>query len=80
MLCAGRAKTYREIGDQAADLPQDVLARLGGRIHPLKRVIIAPSEKRIRTLIQAIDAGRLDQIDRRLAAGAGDRPGSWSRC
>src|ERR1700677_4731066 len=56
------AKTYREIGDQAADLPQDVLARLGGRIHPLKRVITAPSEKRIRTLIQAIDAGRLDQI------------------
>ena len=56
------AKTYREIGDQAADLPQDVLARLGGRIHPLKRAIIAPSEKRIRTLIQAIDAGRLDQI------------------
>jgi predicted transposase YbfD/YdcC len=56
------AKTYREIGDQAADLPQDVLARLGGRIHPLKRAITAPSEKRIRTLIQAIDAGRLDQI------------------
>ena len=28
------AKTYREIGDQAADLPQDVLARLGGRIPP----------------------------------------------
>ncbi len=56
------AKTYREIGDQAADLPQDVLARLGGRIHPLKRAIIAPSEKRIRTLIQAIDAERLDQI------------------
>ena len=48
------AKTYREIGDQAADLPQDVLARLGGRIHPLKRAIIAPSEKRIRTLIQAM--------------------------
>ena len=56
------AKTYREIGDQAADLSQDVLARLGGRAHPLRRRIIAPSEKRIRTLIQAIDAERLDQI------------------
>jgi predicted transposase YbfD/YdcC len=56
------AKSYREIGDQAADLPQDVLARLGGRIRPLKRAIIAPGEKRIRTRIQAIDAGRLDQI------------------
>ena len=39
------AKTYREIGDQAADLPQDVLARLGGRIHPLKRAIIAPQRE-----------------------------------
>src|SRR5271166_4039672 len=56
------AKTYREIGDQAADLPQDVLARLGGRAHPLKRMIIVPSEKRIRTLIQAIDAQALDKI------------------
>ena len=56
------AKTYREIGDQAADLPQDVLARLGGRMHPLKRAIIVPSEKRIRTLIQAIDAQALDKI------------------
>ena len=48
-------------------------------IHPLKRAIIAPSEKRIRTLIQAIDAGRLA---RSSAAGCGRwrRPGSWSRC
>jgi len=29
------AKSFREIGDQAADLPQDVLARLGGKPHPL---------------------------------------------
>lgn len=56
------AKTYREIGDHAADLPQDVLARLGGRVHPLKRRIIAPSEKRIRTLIQAVDPEVLDRI------------------
>ena len=56
------AKSYREIGDQAADLPQKVLARLGGRIHPLTRTIIAPSETRIRTLIQAIDAQVLDRI------------------
>jgi predicted transposase YbfD/YdcC len=56
------AKTYREIGDQAADLPQDVLARLGGRVHPLGRRIIAPSEKRLRTLIQALDAEALDKI------------------
>jgi predicted transposase YbfD/YdcC len=56
------AKNFREIGDQAADLPQEVLARLGGRPHPLRRTIIAPSEKRIRTLIQAMDARRLDEL------------------
>lgn len=54
------AKNFREIGDQAADLPQDLLAALGGQPHPLWRRIIAPSEKRIRTLIQALDAAALD--------------------
>jgi hypothetical protein len=29
------AKTFREIGDQAADLSQNVLRDLGGRRHPL---------------------------------------------
>lgn len=29
------AKTFREIGDQAADLPQNVLRDLGGKPHPL---------------------------------------------
>ena len=48
------AKNFREIGDQAADLPQEVLRRLGRIRHPLLRAIIAPSEKRIRTLIHAI--------------------------
>jgi predicted transposase YbfD/YdcC len=56
------AKSFREIGDQAADLPQELMARLGGRTHPLRRRIVAPSEKRIRTLLQALDAGRLDEI------------------
>jgi predicted transposase YbfD/YdcC len=56
------AKTFREIGDQAADLPQDVLRDLGGRRHPLRRKIIAPSETRIRTLLHLIDTGILDRI------------------
>jgi predicted transposase YbfD/YdcC len=56
------AKTFREIGDQAADLPQDVLRELGGRVRPLRRKIIAPSETRIRTLVHAVDAGVLDKI------------------
>ena len=30
------ARNFREIGDQAADLPQDVLGRLGGTPHPLR--------------------------------------------
>jgi predicted transposase YbfD/YdcC len=56
------AKTFREIGDHAADLPQNVLRDLGGRRHPLRRKIIAPSETRIRTLLHLIDTGILDQV------------------
>ena len=56
------AKSFREVGDQAADLPQEVLARLGGKPHPLLRRIVAPSEKRIRTLIHELDAEKLDEI------------------
>jgi predicted transposase YbfD/YdcC len=62
-VCAlAGAKNFREAGDQAADLPQEVLAALGGRPHPLRRVIIAPSEKRLRTLLQALDAAALDLL------------------
>jgi hypothetical protein len=43
------AKTFREIGDQAADLPQNVLRDLGGKPHPLRRKVITPSETRNRT-------------------------------
>jgi predicted transposase YbfD/YdcC len=56
------AKNFREIGDQAGDLPQDLLAALGGKPHPLRRRITAPSEKRIRTLLQDLDAAALDVI------------------
>lgn len=59
-VCAlAGARNFREAGDQAADLPQEVLARLGGTPHPLRRTIIAPSEKRIRTLLQALDGNAL---------------------
>ena len=56
------AKNFREIGDQAADLPQEVLRRLGGTPRPLRGKIIAPSEKRIRTLVHAIGADALDDL------------------
>ena len=68
------ARNFREIGDHAADLPQGLLGRLGGRPHPLLRQIIAPSEKRIRTLLQQIDAAKLDEVTGcwlRSLAGAG---------
>ena len=85
------ARTFREVGDHAADLPQDVLRDLGGRPHPLLRRVIAPSETRIRTLLHLIDADVLDQVLGgwlRDLAGAGrlDRPltaiavdGKWLR-
>jgi hypothetical protein len=56
------ARNFREAGDHAADLPQDVLARLGGKPHPLLRKITAPGETRIRTLIQAAGADFLDDL------------------
>jgi hypothetical protein len=56
------AKTFREIGDQAADLPQNVLRDLGGKPHPLRRKVITPSETRIRTLLHLIDTEILDQV------------------
>ncbi len=56
------ARNFREAGDHAADLPQDVLGRLGGRPHPLLGLIVGPSETRIRTLVQAIGAGLLDEV------------------
>jgi predicted transposase YbfD/YdcC len=56
------ARSFREIGDQAADLPQDMLAALGGAPCPLRRRIAVPSEKRIRTLLQDLDGDALDVI------------------
>jgi hypothetical protein len=51
-----------------------VLARRGGKPHPLRRKIAAPSENRIRTLVQDLDAARLDELTGswlRSLAGAG---------
>jgi hypothetical protein len=56
------AKSFREIGGQAGDLPQGLLARLGGKPHPLRRRITAPGEKRIRALLQDLDAAALDAV------------------
>lgn len=62
-VCAlAGARNFREAGDQAADLPQEVLAALGGKPHPLRGKIIAPSEKRLRTLLQGLDGDALDAL------------------
>jgi hypothetical protein len=53
------ARSFREIGDQGADLPHDLLAALGGVPCPLRREILVPSEKRIRTLLQDLDGDAL---------------------
>jgi predicted transposase YbfD/YdcC len=68
------AGNFRELGDQAADLPQALLARLGGRQHPLTRQITVPSEKRLRTMLQQVDPDELDKLLGdwlRALAGAG---------
>jgi hypothetical protein len=55
-----RHRSFGQIDDQAADLPQEVLARLGGGPHPLRRRNIAPGETPTRTLVHAIGGGALD--------------------
>ena len=79
VVCAlAGARSFRELGDQAADLPQEVLARLGGKPHPLRRKVLAPSETRLRTLIQNLDADALDELTGswlRALAGAGQLEG-----
>lgn len=56
------AKSYRAIGEAAADLPQDVLARLGCRFHQVRNCYIAPSENTIRTTLQLVDGDALDTV------------------
>jgi hypothetical protein len=70
-------RTFLEVGDQAADLPQEVLRALGGRVHLLRRRVIAPSETRIRTLVHAVSAEALDEVLGRWLLTAID--GKWLR-
>lgn len=56
------AKSFRGIGEVAADLPQDVLERLGCKYHPTRRCYVAPSENTLRTTLQRVDADALDKV------------------
>ncbi len=57
---SGAGRSFRSAGDFAADLPQDALARLGARFHPVQRRYIAPNEATIRRHVQMIDADQAD--------------------
>ena len=54
------ARNYSAIGEWAADLPQDVLRRLGCRLHPEKNIYLPPSEPTIRRHLQKTDADEFD--------------------
>ena len=56
------AKSYRGIGEAAADLPQEVLARLRCKFHPVRRCYIPPAENTIRTALQQVDGDALDTV------------------
>ncbi len=56
------ACNYREIGSQAADLPQSLLARLGARWNWFRLRYDWPSEPTLRRVLQGIDAHKLDLL------------------
>jgi len=55
------ARNYRELGDQAADLPQDLLWLLGARYCPQRRRYLAPSGSTLYRVLTGIDAQELDR-------------------
>jgi predicted transposase YbfD/YdcC len=56
------SQNFREIGDEAADLPQEVLARVGARWSLRWRRFLAPSAATIRRVIAGLDAEHLDEV------------------
>jgi predicted transposase YbfD/YdcC len=56
------AKSLAAIGEWAADAPGPVLAALGVRLHPLRRVWRPPGEATVRRVLARIDADALDQV------------------
>jgi DDE_Tnp_1-associated/Transposase DDE domain len=56
------AKTYREVGDRVADLPQPLLTLAGARSCPALGVREAPSGSTIRRVLIAVDADASDRV------------------
>ncbi len=56
------AKTYRQVGDRVADLPQSLLALAGARSCPALGVVQAPSGSTIRRVLIAVDGDAADRV------------------
>lgn len=56
------ARTYREIGDRVADLPQGLLAVAGARPCPALGVWQAPSGSTVRRVLTVVDADAADRV------------------
>lgn len=56
------ACNYRQLGSQAADLPQSLLATLGATWNWFRRRYDWPSESTLRRVLQSIDATALDLL------------------
>jgi hypothetical protein len=57
---SGSGRSFRSAGDFVAGLPQEALARLGARRHPVTGRYVAPNEATIRRHVQMIDADQAD--------------------
>lgn len=60
VLCG--ATNYRELGDEAADLPQDLLAMIKARRHPTSGNLYAPDAATLRRVLIRLDADRFDKV------------------
>jgi predicted transposase YbfD/YdcC len=56
------ACNYRQLGSQAADLPQSLLAKLGAKWNWFRRRYDWPSEATLRRVLRSIDATQLDLL------------------
>jgi Domain of unknown function (DUF4338)/DDE_Tnp_1-associated/Transposase DDE domain len=54
------ARSFVAIGEYAAELGQDALARLGARRHPVTGLHVAPHEATLRRAVHSVDADALD--------------------
>jgi hypothetical protein len=68
LLSIATLATFREamslvpIGEVAAELPEEALARLSCRVSPSKKVYVAPEESTIRRTLKVNDANAVDLV------------------